>query len=1363
MLKLLGSFWWRNKERFIVLLIGVFIVSSGLSFLSGLMESNKGTVMETLQNKWQVSYHILVRPPGTTLTDEQNQLIEPNLPGGISGGISTQQWNQIKQIAGVEVAAPLAVIGYSGYGLSLDGYTKVEEPGIYNSKLKVSIDNGMQLQNTEEYNVYGTYKFSLDKDMAQTYRIADYGTNNIFVDTVEYQSLLVGIDPVEENKLVGLNQALKPLDGETSRYFSASDKSTAKYNTQFQSKEISLPILVSRNVLPENATYTFETTRLDLPFSTPEEASAAITELGTAGVKSYLQKSPVDSKQSHSYSSEQVFEALVDNLFNQDMQFQGIRSFQLCTPMQFNPVSSPYMDRWPVAYQLQTHNLPQTAAVNDHAVSTYAAFTDQFPEYYRPLKKLMDTQSPDRIAQFQLLPEYIGMYDPANLQVTKDIGNLFPMDTYSTPTAKSVLNKNGQPVNPQVHLSSIHNPLGFMTSPPTMLTTLDAAGLIMGDAPISVIRVKVNGVVEITEANRAKLERVAATIRETTGLLADVTFASSPQPVLIQIPPSGTQTDLGWIEQQWIKLGTAFTLVSEVKVGFSGMLVLIMVVAVIYVAVTNLVSFLVRKQQFAVLLSIGWRYSQINRLIFTEAGLIGLVVALVTWSMESYFIFIGRRQIALSEFLAVGGFGFLIYSMGAIAPIILVRRISPVESLRSGETSVAVRRVTPVLHLFQLALAHFTGKLKRNSLSVVSMTIPATLLMFLVFVTLRLKGTFYTSWLGQYAAAEIGPMHYVAMIICLIISVLTIAEIMWQNVTERNAEVALLKALGWRKNMIRRLILWEGVIAGTLAGVLSLILGTLFITGIYGQFPGRELWVILPFALVPLMAGLAGSIIPAELAAGAGLRKGLAGRISASKLSTRLLKGALTIALLLMLALSAASVQRIMHPVDDSSASAVIPETDDTHLPEPVSGSAKIGDLSQFIPHPIANNNKAAYDLDLLMNEQGQFTVKAIIHITNTSSDHWDQLVFYMIPNIFTLPDEQYIYRKDARFKLNSVQINEKKASYTLNRDTLEIPLEDGLAPTADTKVEVSYTFTLPEKGIRFSRTGQSFDLAQWYPMLATYENGWNKQPYLLAIESYHTDFSDFTLHYKLPSKYRVISTSDLDPVESVSSGELKAKHVKEFMVSFTKDLSPIRQSVDNIEIKVWAGTEDKQYIENALKTAVGALHFFNQNIGAYPHKQLDIILGDRLSMEYPGIVAIFTQKDIRHVIVHEIAHQWFYGVVSNDTFHDGWLDEGMTELATSLYLKDYSFAESLYQPNRQYSNLPLSDYRNGEIGSSLYAQPTLKFKELFERQKDDNIGFLQVYFKTYQYKQVDTKEFIAFVKAYYGMEDHSFFDGWIK
>ncbi|MNN94371.1 hypothetical protein D3C81_2129810 [compost metagenome] len=62
-----------------------------------------------------------------------------------------------------------------------------------------------------------------------------------------------------------------------------------------------------------------------------------------------------------------------------------------------------------------------------------------------------------------------------------------------------------------------------------------------------------------------------------------------------------------------------------------------------------------------------------------------------------------------------------------------------------------------------------------------------------------------------------------------------------------------------------------------------------------------------------------------------------------------------------------------------------------------------------------------------------------------------------------------------------------------------------------------------------------------------------------------------------------------------------------------------------------------------------------------------------------------------------------------------------------------------------------------------LYAQPVLKFRELFDQQATDGIEFLQAYFKTFQYKQVDTKGFVSFVKAYFHMTDDSFFDGWVK
>ena len=37
-------------------------------------------------------------------------------------------------------------------------------------------------------------------------------------------------------------------------------------------------------------------------------------------------------------------------------------------------------------------------------------------------------------------------------------------------------------------------------------------------------------------------------------------------------------------------------------------------------------------------------------------------------------------------------------------------------------------------------------------------------------------------------------------------------------------------------------------------------------------------------------------------------------------------------------------------------------------------------------------------------------------------------------------------------------------------------------------------------------------------------------------------------------------------------------------------------------------------------------------------------------------------------VTVHEVAHQWWYGLVGNDEVHDSWLDEGLTEYSTILY-----------------------------------------------------------------------------------------------
>ncbi|WP_156920549.1 hypothetical protein [Thermicanus aegyptius] len=50
MIRMVWRSWWRKKERFILLLVGALIISSGLSYMVGLSETNRGTILETCKS-----------------------------------------------------------------------------------------------------------------------------------------------------------------------------------------------------------------------------------------------------------------------------------------------------------------------------------------------------------------------------------------------------------------------------------------------------------------------------------------------------------------------------------------------------------------------------------------------------------------------------------------------------------------------------------------------------------------------------------------------------------------------------------------------------------------------------------------------------------------------------------------------------------------------------------------------------------------------------------------------------------------------------------------------------------------------------------------------------------------------------------------------------------------------------------------------------------------------------------------------------------------------------------------------------------------------------------------------------------------
>ncbi|MEI2358950.1 aminopeptidase, partial [Mesobacillus zeae] len=117
--------------------------------------------------------------------------------------------------------------------------------------------------------------------------------------------------------------------------------------------------------------------------------------------------------------------------------------------------------------------------------------------------------------------------------------------------------------------------------------------------------------------------------------------------------------------------------------------------------------------------------------------------------------------------------------------------------------------------------------------------------------------------------------------------------------------------------------------------------------------------------------------------------------------------------------------------------------------------------------------------------------------------------------------------------------------------DTLRIPLKKKIEPEKEITVEFSYDLTLPENGLRFTKSKENFYLAQFYPMVATFrEHKWNKEDYRFRGETYHTAFSDFKITYDIPDEFTVVSTSEDDKFPSENKENFEVQNVKEIFLA---------------------------------------------------------------------------------------------------------------------------------------------------------------------------------------------------------------------
>jgi hypothetical protein len=317
----------------------------------------------------------------------------------------------------------------------------------------------------------------------------------------------------------------------------------------------------------------------------------------------------------------------------------------------------------------------------------------------------------------------------------------------------------------------------------------------------------------------------------------------------------------------------------------------------------------------------------------------------------------------------------------------------------------------------------------------------------------------------------------------------------------------------------------------------------------------------------------------------------------------------------------------------------------------------------------------------------------------------------------------------------------------------LDKPLKSGESINVSTPFKVK----IPSGEIsRLGHIGQSYQITQWYPKPAVYDkNGWNPIPYLNQGEFY-SEFGSFDVSITLPANYVVGATGDLQTSSEIQfleekSIETKAKIADYLMlpqgrngnVEFpesSKDWKTLRYMQSKIHDFAWFA--DKRYAvlkgevelphskrkvtswamfvpnntihwQHAIEYINDGTYYYSLWNGDYPYNQVTAVDGTISAgggMEYPNVTVIGnsgSKEELEVVIVHEVGHNWFYGILgSNERVH-GWMDEGMNTLNEMLYMttkypKNTNLSDMVLQGKFHFNDL--SHHDMGDISYRLLA-----------------------------------------------------------
>jgi hypothetical protein len=300
-------------------------------------------------------------------------------------------------------------------------------------------------------------------------------------------------------------------------------------------------------------------------------------------------------------------------------------------------------------------------------------------------------------------------------------------------------------------------------------------------------------------------------------------------------------------------------------------------------------------------------------------------------------------------------------------------------------------------------------------------------------------------------------------------------------------------------------------------------------------------------------------------------------------------------------------------------------------------------------------NLTASYSVVLALRYGSRaFSVNSTATITNTSGGPIDRIEFNTIA------------ARLGGMELRAVEVDGAPVARKVHDQTVIVPLGGILPAGATAKVRVQYRATLRSSlagsNWLFTKVNGIVDAYRWIPWVSR-DTPFNRpnhgDPFVTPVSP--------SVKLRVETDRRLVIASTADRVAASSNGLIQwfeAKNVRDVTITAAPDFRSRSVLVGSVRVRYFYRSSANA--ATILDAAADAVRAYQSRVGAYPYALFKVVQSaGGYGMESPGLIWIpygIGSANLRYLVSHETAHQWFYGLVGNDQAREPFADEAAAD-----------------------------------------------------------------------------------------------------